>query len=412
MKRTLLICGRYPLPEDHGSPLRTMNFVRYFLSHGSVDIAYSQVSPDIRREDSLFSNEIFLKKRDFFRNYGNCPNYKDRMHRIMNLKKLPLPILEFCLDSERLLLSQVETNDYDYILSRYLYNTSILFKLPRKYKVRTIVDYDDVLSGSLYDAMVDSVIGLHKKLIVTLNRKFLVHYERKCLEFGASLFCSDKDRAEFVNNDRMSSTFVVPNIYANTSFEGCDFKDGFQNANVLLFVGSLGYGPNVRGLKWFIESTLPDFRKKYPDARLMVVGRYPSNDIKDLCESMDGIDLYSDVPDLKEYYRKCRAVIVPLLSGGGTRIKILEAALAGRPVLSTPVGADGLDFTDGVDLLLFRNAHELCSQYTKLFDKNIYNSMIDNANRIVLNNYSIKQFNAAMETVMDEIDQKKYRYTV
>ena len=401
MKRTLLICGRYPLPEDHGSPQRTMNFVRFFIKYGCVDIAYSQTSPGMRREDSVILNEIFLEKREFGK------NYKNRFLRLMNLRKRPLPVFEFCRDSERLLLSMIEANDYDYILVRYLYNTSILFKLPQKYRLRTIIDFDDVLSGSLYDAMFDSVNGLHKKVIVALNRKFLADYERKCLGFGASLFCSEKDRTGFVGNGGRSNALVVPNIYANKSFDGYDFGDGFQNGNILLFVGALGYGLNVRGLKWFIESIFPDFKKRHPDARLLVVGRSPDAEIERLCEHEDAIELHPDVLDVKEYYKKCKAVIVPLLAGGGTRIKILEAALANRPVLSTPVGAEGLDLVEGRDLLLFGNAQEFSAQYDRLLEKDRYHSLIRHARHIVLTMYSALEFNRAVENVLHRIEDGK-----
>lgn len=388
------------MPEDHGSPQRTMNFVRFFLNHGSVDIAYSQISPGAQRDDSFFSNEIFLEKRELDR------RYKNRFHRLLNLRKIPLPLFEFCRDSERLFLSLIEMNDYDYILARYLYNTSILLKLPQKYRLRTIVDFDDVLSGSLYDAMFDSVKGLHKKVIVALNRKFLADYERKCLGFGASLFCSDKDRAGFVGNGGRSNALVVPNIYANKSFDGYDFGDGFQNANTLLFVGALGYGTNVRGLKWFIESIFPDFKKRHPDARLLVVGRSPDLDCKKLCEKEEGVELYPDVHDIKEYYRRCKAVIVPLLTGSGTRIKILEAALANRPVLSTPVGAEGLDLTAENDILLFSDSREFSVQYKKLLDRDKYHSLAQNAKGVALTKYSAIEFNRAMEKVLNDLEMR------
>jgi glycosyltransferase involved in cell wall biosynthesis len=273
--------------------------------------------------------------------------------------------------------------------------------------MRTIIDFDDILSGSLYDAMVDSVKGLHKKVIVALNRKFLADYERKCLGFGASLFCSNKDRAGFINNGQRANAFVVPNIYANKSFDSYDFGDGFQNGNVLLFVGDLGYGPNVRGLKWFIESSFPDFKKRYPYARLLVVGRSPNAEIKKICDDKEGIELYPDVPDIKEYYKKCKAVIVPLLAGGGTRVKILEAALANRPVLSTPLGAEGLDLCEEDDYLSFENAQEFSAQYDRILEKDRYRSLIRHARHIVLTRYSTREFNSAMESMVNGLESKK-----
>lgn len=401
MKKTLLICGNYPLPEDHGSPLRTMAFVRFFMKHGRVDIAYSQTSPGAQKEASVFSNELFLKKRDFGR------NFRDRILMLKHLRKMPLPVLELCRDSESALLSMIEAHDYDYIIVRYLNNTSVLFKLPQKFRVRAIVDFDDVLSGSLYDAMLDSVKGPCKRAILTVNKKFLINYERKCLGFGAALFCSNKDRARFVGNGQGGKAFVVPNIYENQSFDDYDFGDGSRNRNILLFVGALGYGPNIQGLKWFMKSIFPDFRGRCPDAQLLVVGRSPKAEFSKFCTEEAGVEFYPDVPDVKEYYKRCRAVIVPLLAGGGTRIKILEAALANRPVLSTPIGAEGLALARETDLLLFENAQEFFVQYNKLLYPERYHSFVQNARKVVLTRYSANEFNRAMEGVLRGLEDRR-----
>jgi glycosyltransferase involved in cell wall biosynthesis len=322
----------------------------------------------------------------------------------MNLRRLPLPFSEFWKDSERLLLSEISAHDYDYILVRYLYNTGILFKLPEKFRERTIIDFDDIVSGSLYDSKYGSVQGLHKKFIAALNRRFLTKYEKKCLHFGASIFCSEKDMGRFLSSLNGSNAFVVPNIYAKESFTGYDFGDGFDKGDMLLFVGALGYGPNIRGLKWFMESVFPDFRKEHPGGKLLVVGRSPGEEVIQLCQRTEGIELYSDVPDIREYYQKCKAVVVPLLAGGGTRIKILEAALATRPVLSTGVGAEGLDLMGGRDLLLFETSEGFLKQYSKLRERSAYSSLVANAKRIVMANYSTQTFNERMQSALRMLD--------
>jgi glycosyltransferase involved in cell wall biosynthesis len=228
---------------------------------------------------------------------------------------------------------------------------------------------------------------------IGLNRNLLIH-SLQLLE-----------RAELiqtlVKKSKSSRTFVVPNVYNNRSFEDYDFKNGFENKNVLLFVGTLSYKPNIDGLKWFIDNVFSEFKKKYVDALLIVVGRCPSKDIKALCKSREGVEIYSDVPDVKKYYVKCRALIVPILSGSGTRIKILEAALADTPVLSTPKGAEGLDFDDEIELLLFRTAEEFCAKYNWLGNEENFHLLIKNAKNAVLNKYSESKFNAKMEEILN-----------
>jgi len=398
MKKTLLICGHYPLPENIGGNIRTMNFVRFFKNYGTVDIAYSHILPEAKVGNHIFSNEYLLKNKD----------YQSFKKRLINgfIKGIPVPIYEFCEASQRLLRTAIEANDYDYIIVRYVYSTSILFKLAAKYKERIILDFDDILSGPLYESMHSSVNGCFKKFIMDMNKRLLVNYEKKCLNFSASLFCSRKDMSKVVGKNNMDNTFIMPNIYTNKSFEDYNFGDGFINGNNLLFVGTLCYKPNIDGLKWFIKTVFPGLKKEFPDAKLLVVGRFTDPEVKKLCEKNAGIELYADVPDIRGYYKQCKAVIVPLLAGGGTRIKILEAALANRPVLSTPISAEGLNLVNQKDLLLFENASGFYAQYNKLFNKDWYNFIVQNAKEVVLTQYSTQRFNDAMEKVLSWLEHK------
>ena len=234
-----------------------------------------------------------------------------------------------------------------------------------------------------------------------------MQYEKRCLTFGASLFCSDKDRKTVADGSRGTNAFVVPNIYHNGAFGNYDFGDGFCNLNVLLFVGGLMYRPNIEGITWFVKSIFREFRTEHPEAKLLLVGHSPAREIHDLCAGNEGIELHADMPDINSYYRQCGAVVVPLLTGGGTRIKILEAALAGRPVLSTPMGAEGLDLADGTDLLLFKDTGEFMDRYRELLDRHTYDRMVCSAKDSVSSEYSRDRFHGIMEEVIGDIDRRK-----
>jgi len=391
------------LPEDVGTNIRTMNFVRFFQEYGPIDIAYSHIfSWKKGQTDSLFSSEIFLER-------ATDKSFRERFMRWVQIRNRPLYVPKYNDYAERRLFSLIESNNYDYILVRYAMNAWNLLKLPLKYRIRTIIDYDDIKSGSLYESVIDSADGYFRKNKLRLNQRFLLKYEKKCLNFGASLFCSEEDMAGITGNNEKGNAFVVPNVYNNKSFEDYTFGDGFLNGNVLLFVGALMYKPNIDGLQWFIKSVYSEFKKKIPDAKLMIVGRSPSREVKELCESNDGVELHSDVQDVREYYKKSRVVVVPLLSGGGTRIKILEAALANRPIFSTPVGASGLHFNDGDNIVLFEHADTFFSEFVKLQNKNLYHSLISSARKTVLSTYSARNFNENMTKVLENIDSKNWQ---
>jgi len=130
----------------------------------------------------------------------------------------------------------------------------------------------------------------------------------------------------------------------------------------LIFVGNLSYGPNVDGLTWFVRDVWPPLRATRPEARLVVAGSRPDRSLRRLCQA-PGITVLGDPPSLTSLYREAGAAIVPLRTGSGSRIKILEAGAHGVPVVSTHEGAAGLAldpdrhfFAAAADPTAFRNA--------------------------------------------------------
>jgi glycosyltransferase involved in cell wall biosynthesis len=111
----------------------------------------------------------------------------------------------------------------------------------------------------------------------------------------------------------------------------------------LLFVGAVDYRPNQLGLEWFIAKVLPRLRESVP-VDVDVVGAPPRK-----LAGADGVVLHGRVPSVQPFYERAHAVIVPVLYGSGTRLKVIEAMAYRRPVVSTAAGAEGLPIRAGAD---------------------------------------------------------------
>jgi glycosyltransferase involved in cell wall biosynthesis len=107
------------------------------------------------------------------------------------------------------------------------------------------------------------------------------------------------------------------------------------------FVGQLGWRPNVDGALWLGRKVWPLVRAARPDARLLLVGRQPAPAVRELAGP--DVDVTGTVPDVQPYLERASCTLAPLSAGGGSRLKILESLAAGRPVVSTSIGAEGLD---------------------------------------------------------------------
>lgn len=124
-------------------------------------------------------------------------------------------------------------------------------------------------------------------------------------------------------------------------------------AQRVTFLGTLFWPPNVEGVLWFAAEVWPQVRARCPEARLTLIGKNPPPAVQALADRPDGsIEVTGYLADPRPLLSQTAAFIVPLLSGGGMRVKILDAWAWGLPVVSTPIGAEGIEVADGTDILI------------------------------------------------------------
>jgi glycosyltransferase involved in cell wall biosynthesis len=125
-----------------------------------------------------------------------------------------------------------------------------------------------------------------------------------------------------------------------------------RDAKRLLFLGSLDWRPNLDGVGQLLDAVFPAVRAAEPEARLVLVGRQPPAWLRARAARQPGVELHADVADVRPFLASAGMMVVPLRIGGGSRIKILEALASGLPVVSTRVGAEGLDLVPGTHLVV------------------------------------------------------------
>src|SRR5262249_50567701 len=116
-----------------------------------------------------------------------------------------------------------------------------------------------------------------------------------------------------------------------------------RDSEHLLFLGSLDWRPNLDAVRLLLESIFPAVRAAHPAARLGIVGRNPPPWLLTRAKQITGVEVAANVPDVRPYLARAGAMVVPLRIGGGSRLKILEALATALPVISTRVGAEGLE---------------------------------------------------------------------
>jgi glycosyltransferase involved in cell wall biosynthesis len=128
----------------------------------------------------------------------------------------------------------------------------------------------------------------------------------------------------------------------------------------------MDYSANIDAVVWFVNNMWPELSQQNPALSFAIVGRDPTPEVRALAG--DRVSVTGTVPDVRPYYSGALAAVVPLRFGSGTRLKILEAMAAGIPVISTRLGAEGLDLEDGTHLLIADSASEMIAAVCRLAD--------------------------------------------
>jgi glycosyltransferase involved in cell wall biosynthesis len=175
--------------------------------------------------------------------------------------------------------------------------------------------------------------------------------------------CSAEDAAVLHARYPQLSCSAIPSGYDPEHFRPRDPAPERAPAT-LLFLGSMSYGPNADAAARFVHEVLPALLRTHPTLELEIVGKAPSPEVRALAGP--NVRVVGAVPDVRPYLERATLMVVPLRIGGGTRLKIVEAMAMGCPVVSTPVGAAGLDLVDREHLLLAEDSARFAARVAEL----------------------------------------------
>lgn len=183
---------------------------------------------------------------------------------------------------------------------------------------------------------------------------------------------------------RMMAAWGVQNIAVVSN--GIDLGaypeiDGPEAENEVLSISSLDWYPNVDAIDFFLRAAWPMIRREQPQAVFRVIGRKPPEQLRKRLESAEGVVFHGEVADLHPFLQKASVVVVPLRIGGGSRLKILEALAAGKAVVSTTVGAEGLELTPDVHLWVADQPEDFARKTVELLRSPVSRKRLGDAGR-------------------------------
>jgi glycosyltransferase involved in cell wall biosynthesis len=209
------------------------------------------------------------------------------------------------------------------------------------------------VESSLWERMAAVESNPVKKLSFAIEWAKMTRYERATMgRFHHIIAVSQHDRRQMLQMNPACEITVVPTGVDTQKFTVAPASSA-QPPRVV-FTGSMDWGPNIDAVEYFCSQIWPRIRAEFPDAIFQIVGRTPVAKVRRLAS--ESIEVTGTVPSVAEYLEKASVVVVPLRIGGGTRLKIFEAMAMGKALVSTSIGAEGLEVESGRDLLLADDA--------------------------------------------------------
>jgi polysaccharide biosynthesis protein PslH len=212
---------------------------------------------------------------------------------------------------------------------------------------------------------------------------------------------SEADRTAFCKLTDAAKVTAIPTGVDVDYFQPLP---ALEEANSLVFTGSMDWRPNEDGIIFFAQKILPRIRQAIPHVVLWVVGRTPSPAVKKLGENDPSIRVTGTVEDIRPYMARGSVYIVPLRVGGGTRLKIFEAMAMGKAVVSTTIGAEGLPVTHGKDVLLADDPADFADKTVQLLrNESLRKRLGSSAHNLVEQRYSWRRVASDCEAIFDRV---------
>lgn len=390
--KILYLSPSIPFPSDAGGKLRTAAILNALAKNNDVyflalhDPDSSADYEELKRYVKDF--KVVIHKRFF-----GCKDslYKKILKVLYLTLGIPSPVIrDLSLEFESLVKSYVKKLEPDLVVVDLLWLTQYI--KPLKGKFRKILNTHNVES--------DVFRTTRRGLVFWLPWKIWERYESKTVRnFDLVFVTSENEKKRFSELYSAGNYMVVPNAINTKLFK----FNQYVRRNGLVFTGNLSYLPNVDAIYFFVEKILPLIKKKKPEVQLSIVGSNPSSKVLAFDE-VPGVKVFANVPDIKPYTSNAAVAVVPLRSGAGTRLKILEAFALGTPVVSTSFGSEGLAVEPGKDLLIEDDISNFSNAILSLLNNQKLSEKITmNARKTVEEKYSWEAVEQAVNKIIPSV---------
>lgn len=345
--RILQLCKKFPYPLKDGESI-AVTYLSHAMSQLGCEVSLLSMNTTKHYMDiSKLPEEYNHYKEIHVTNLDNQINAVDAFRNLFS--KESYHVSRFvCPDFKDKLIELLTHNDYDVVQLETLYLAPYI-DIIKAHSNALVTMRAHNIEFEIWERISNNTTFLPKKWYLKYLTSKLKKFELdKLNEYDYLISVSERDLNKFKDLGYKNGAISSP--------IGLDLRNytkigkNSQNKRDLCFIGALDWRPNLEGLLWFLQNVWPLVSEKYPDLKLHVAGRNTPIEILQL--KMKNVVIHGEVEDAVGFINNYGIMVVPLFSGSGMRVKILEGMALSKIVITTTLGMEGIDAKDGDQLLI------------------------------------------------------------
>jgi len=380
----LILCNKLPYPPKDGGAIATLNLARGFVKAGNnVDLLAINTSKHFTPIEHIPEN---LSCEIRFR--AVYLNTDIKVHKALaNLlfSKKPYNAVRFVSRNVKNAIYDIlQEKQFDIIQIEGLYMTQYI-RLIKKHS-RALISYraHNIEHEIWQRTVAQKSVGL-KKIYLNILASRIKKMESDIIDkYDILVPITARDAGILKDMGNTKAVFV-----SQTGINTNEINPGtiMPEYPSIFHIGALDWAPNQEGLLWFIKNIWPLVLNEYPSLQFYIAGRNaPDWFIKNL--KGENINYVGEVEDAYDFMRKKAIMIVPLLSGSGMRIKIVEGMAIGKTIISTSIGSEGISISHGINILIANTKEEFTGELFKLLsDQKLFYKIGENAVKFIKENF-------------------------
>jgi polysaccharide biosynthesis protein PslH len=391
--KILFLSRWFPYPADNGSKIRVSHLIAHLSARHEVDLlSFSEglLTPWQVAEANTYCSQVWSAPYQAFKPGAikAVAGYFSHLPRSVVATYNPM--------MAKLIREVARRSEYDVVVASQVDMAPYALLVEGSVKV-----LEEVELTTLYEQAIRSESRIKKIKYMMMWKKW-ARYTRSLLpKFSGATVVSDNEKERVMKiMNRHTLLKVIPN--------GVDIASPHENygdpqPGSLVYTGAMTYGPNFEAMAYFINEIYPHLRERNSQVSLSITGSLEGVRLENL-KLQDGINLTGYLSDVRPLVACSWASVVPLRSGGGTRLKVLESLALGTPVVSTDKGVEGLDLTAGREYLAANDSQSFASETLSLLaSKDLRYRLSENGRRVVADRYDWNKIGPCFCNFIEEV---------